>query len=232
MDNTKTGLFIRELRKEKTMTQKELAELLNITDSAVSKWERGLCAPDIALLEPLAKVFGVTIAELISGARINQEEPVRQTEDSPIKIISCSEQEPAQKAKAHRGKVMIACTVVSIAILICVISAFFPVLFQRGNPVPYLLAAANINDNTPYVRVKVNDPAEIYISRRGICEELLAFVAEEKGFVFQEQAGSTFLFSDGYHALAVQAEIYWRYYTVWSVPNVTYPGKPSDAATN
>ena len=42
MDNIKTGAFIRELRKEKNMTQKELADLLHITDRAVSKWERGV----------------------------------------------------------------------------------------------------------------------------------------------------------------------------------------------
>ena len=54
MDNAKTGTFIKELRKEKHLTQKELADLLHVTDRAVSKWERGLCAPDISLLEPLA----------------------------------------------------------------------------------------------------------------------------------------------------------------------------------
>ena len=69
MDNTKTGAFIRELRKEKNMTQKELADLLHITDRAVSKWERGLCAPDISLLEPLALALGTTVTELISGER-------------------------------------------------------------------------------------------------------------------------------------------------------------------
>ena len=46
MDNLQTGAFIRELRKEQGMTQKELADRLHITDRAVSKWERGLCAPD------------------------------------------------------------------------------------------------------------------------------------------------------------------------------------------
>ena len=51
MDPTKTGALIRALRKERNMTQKDLAERLHITDRAVSKWERGLCAPDISLLE-------------------------------------------------------------------------------------------------------------------------------------------------------------------------------------
>lgn len=58
MDNGKTGALIKKLRKEKGMTQKELADQLHITDRAVSKWERGLCAPDLSLLEPLAAALG------------------------------------------------------------------------------------------------------------------------------------------------------------------------------
>ena len=64
MDPTKTGALIRALRKERNMAQKDLAERLHITDRAVSKWERGLCAPDISLLEPLAEALGVSILEL------------------------------------------------------------------------------------------------------------------------------------------------------------------------
>lgn len=67
MDNVKTGALIREARTARGMTQKQLAEALNITDRAVSKWERGLSAPDIALLEPLAEALGVTVLELIRG---------------------------------------------------------------------------------------------------------------------------------------------------------------------
>ena len=52
MDNQKTGALIRERRKQKQLTQQQLAQRLHVTDRAVSKWERGLCAPDIATLEP------------------------------------------------------------------------------------------------------------------------------------------------------------------------------------
>ena len=64
MDPVKTGTLIRALRKERNMPQKDLAEHLHITDRAVSKWERGLCAPDISLLESLAETLGVSILEL------------------------------------------------------------------------------------------------------------------------------------------------------------------------
>ena len=54
MDNVQFGLFIAELRRERGMTQKELAARLNVTDKAVSKWETGKGFPDIKLMEPLA----------------------------------------------------------------------------------------------------------------------------------------------------------------------------------
>lgn len=64
MNNQATGALIRDLRKEKKLTRKELAERLYVTDRAVSKWERGLCAPDIALLEPLAQALDTTVWNL------------------------------------------------------------------------------------------------------------------------------------------------------------------------
>ena len=67
MNSKSMANFICELRKSKKLTQKQLAERLNITDKAVSKWERGLGYPDIAILPSLAEVLGVTANELLSG---------------------------------------------------------------------------------------------------------------------------------------------------------------------
>ena len=61
MNTEKIGLFIKELRNEKKLTQKELAEELSITVQAVSKWERGKVLPDISYLEDLSKIFEVSI---------------------------------------------------------------------------------------------------------------------------------------------------------------------------
>ena len=74
MNNEKMGQFISELRKSRQMTQKELAEKLNISDKAVSKWERGLSCPDISLLSPLSGILGVTITELLNGERTGTED--------------------------------------------------------------------------------------------------------------------------------------------------------------
>ena len=70
IDKEKFGTFLSQLRREKGMTQKDLAEKLFVSDKAVSKWERGLSLPDVALLQPLADLMGVTISELLSGQRI------------------------------------------------------------------------------------------------------------------------------------------------------------------
>ena len=67
MDQVKIGKFIAQCRKEKGLTQMQLAEALNITDRAVSKWETGKGYPDITLLEPIAEAFCVSVTELISG---------------------------------------------------------------------------------------------------------------------------------------------------------------------
>lgn len=69
MDHEKMGQFIAQLRKANHMTQRELAGKLNITDKAVSKWERGLSCPDITLLGPLAEALGVTTGELLNGEK-------------------------------------------------------------------------------------------------------------------------------------------------------------------
>ncbi|MBQ9833721.1 MAG: helix-turn-helix transcriptional regulator [Bacilli bacterium] len=74
MDQIKIGKFIAECRNIKKITQDELAQKLNITDKAVSKWENGRCMPDIQLLEPLCNELDITIYDLIQGKKLTVEE--------------------------------------------------------------------------------------------------------------------------------------------------------------
>lgn len=97
MDNLQTGAFIRELRKEQSLTQKDLAGQLHITDRAVSKWERGLCAPDLATLEPLAKILGVTVTELLAGKRMEETPHKDETEEMVRSTLEYSRAELHQK---------------------------------------------------------------------------------------------------------------------------------------
>lgn len=67
MDNIKIGKYISHKRKQKGLTQKELGEILLMSDKAISKWERGISLPDISLLPQLAKIFNITVDELLNG---------------------------------------------------------------------------------------------------------------------------------------------------------------------
>lgn len=77
MDAKKLGQFIAEIRKEKNMTQVELASKLHVTDKAVSKWERGLGLPDINSIEPLADALGISVAEVMQAERIQSNHVTR-----------------------------------------------------------------------------------------------------------------------------------------------------------
>ena len=74
LDKATFGSFLAQLRREKGMTQRELAADLYVSDKAVSKWERGLSVPDISLLVPLAEILNVTVAELLQGRRVEEEQ--------------------------------------------------------------------------------------------------------------------------------------------------------------
>ena len=65
MDAKQLGNFIQSIRKEKGLTQAQLGERINVTDKAISRWERGIGFPDINLLEPLAQALDITVLELI-----------------------------------------------------------------------------------------------------------------------------------------------------------------------
>lgn len=69
MDARKTGALIRRLRMEKGMTQRELAQQLNVSEQAVSKWERALGCPDVSLLSDLARVLRVDVRSLLAGEK-------------------------------------------------------------------------------------------------------------------------------------------------------------------
>ena len=79
MNYEKIGEFIAKKRKEKNLTQKDLAQLIGVTDKAVSKWERGLGCPDVSILEVLSKELDVSILEILKG-RIIENEVIQVTE--------------------------------------------------------------------------------------------------------------------------------------------------------
>lgn len=103
MDSIRTGSFIASLRREKGMTQKELASLLGISDKAVSKWERGESYPEITLFPALGATLGVTADELMAGERqphtpTEAPEPVRVPEQALYPLLMDNVREKAARS--------------------------------------------------------------------------------------------------------------------------------------
>ena len=97
----KFGDFVAELRKAHGLTQKELGEKLFVTDKTVSKWERGLSLPNVALLLPLSEVLGVTVTELLRGERTEGETlPVTEVEHLLTSSITLSAEEQRVRKQA------------------------------------------------------------------------------------------------------------------------------------
>ena len=82
MEKKTIGAFLAALRKANGMTQKDLAQRLNVSDKTVSRWERDDGAPDLSLIPVIAEIFGVTCDELLRGERKNPEERTEQREEA------------------------------------------------------------------------------------------------------------------------------------------------------
>lgn len=86
MDLKKIGIYIAGKRKEAGMTQKQLAEKLGMSDKSVSKWERGICLPDVSVYMELCDILGISINEFLAGEDIAAENVIRQSEENLIVV--------------------------------------------------------------------------------------------------------------------------------------------------
>jgi len=117
MDNKKFGEFIAELRKEKNMTQNDLAKELNLTDKAISKWERGLSFPDITIWEPLAQALDISLVELIKAEKVKEDEKIV-VEDIVSETVKISTEEVNKNKKQSKVLVII----ISILLILYIIA--------------------------------------------------------------------------------------------------------------
>ncbi len=97
MNENKTGVFISTLRKEKELTQAQLAGKLNVTDKAISRWETGKGMPDSSLLVPLANILGITVNELLTGEKIPEETFVLKSDDNLVDSVQETEKAISQR---------------------------------------------------------------------------------------------------------------------------------------
>lgn len=118
MDKERTGQLITELRKEKGLTQKQLADALNVTDKAVSKWERGLSFPDISMLEPIAETLDISIMEILAGEKKSEDETITREEAQQMIKESVELSDEEIRHKKERSRLIIIILIVITMLLI------------------------------------------------------------------------------------------------------------------
>ena len=104
MNQEKIGRFICELRKEKGLTQAQLAEKFGISNRAVSKWENGKSLPDASIMINLCNFLGITVNELLTGERISVEDYKEKAEDTMTNVVEISQKEKRAMMKDIRNR--------------------------------------------------------------------------------------------------------------------------------
>lgn len=119
MDLVKIGKYIAGKRKALGMTQKQLAEKLNMSDKSVSKWERGICLPDVSVYMELCEILGISINEFLAGEDIDAENVEKKSEDNIIQVAKDS------KKKQKNLKSILAVVTTFAVIMVLVLGAVF-----------------------------------------------------------------------------------------------------------
>lgn len=123
MDQIKIGNFIQQRRKEKKITQSKLAERLNVSDRAVSKWENGNCLPDVSNIQELCRILDISINDLFSGEIVDMRDNEKVLEQNLLEVV---------RQKEENDKLLLLLEVV-IGILSCII-LFVPIFIAALLP--------------------------------------------------------------------------------------------------
>ena len=124
MDQIKIGKFIAECRKKKNLTQAQLAEKLNITDRAISKWETGKAMPDSDIMLDLCSILGINVNELLCGETIDMEQKDEQLNELIFQMAK--NEERYHKRLLHSACVIFATSLIALICLITLISLLIP----------------------------------------------------------------------------------------------------------
>lgn len=139
MNQEAIGKFIADCRKEKNLTQMQLAEKLNITNRAVSKWETGKSCPDVSIMLELCDILGITVNELLSGERITMENYKKKAEENLMEL-------QAKKDRAQKSLLRIELIWLAIALLLIpvhfAINYYFPE--NKGTGVSLLIGVVGL----------------------------------------------------------------------------------------
>jgi transcriptional regulator with XRE-family HTH domain len=121
------GKFMQELRKEKNMTQKDLAEQIGVSDKTISKWENGNSMPDTLLLVPLCKALDISVNELLSGEKLPPDDYSSKAEENIMRLLS---------DKENYSKKSLLSTLIGIALGVLAILFLFTI--STGNKLYYI----------------------------------------------------------------------------------------------
>jgi transcriptional regulator with XRE-family HTH domain len=140
MDAKKFGSFVAASRKEKGLTQMELAGKLQVTDKAVSRWERGIGFPDIGMLEPLAESLGITVLELLKSESLEQQEiSAEDVSEAFVETIQIAK----EQQKVWKLRLFILCTDIILVCIIPLIRILTGISLAKILPVIVLLIMAS-----------------------------------------------------------------------------------------
>lgn len=98
MDQIKIGKFIAEIRKEQNFTQRQLADILSISDKTVSKWECGRGLPEVSLMIPLCDALQITVNDLLTGERVSEVDYQKKAEENMMNLIKENEENKKRMA--------------------------------------------------------------------------------------------------------------------------------------
>lgn len=139
MNQEAIGKFIAVCRKEKGLTQMQLAEKLNITNRAVSKWETGKSCPDTSIMLELCDILGITVNELLSGERISMENYQKKAEENLVELQQ-------KKDKAQKGLLRVELIWLAVAVLVSpvhfAVNYYYPE--NKGTGVGLLIALVGL----------------------------------------------------------------------------------------
>lgn len=127
MDQKKTGSFLRELRKEKQLTQEQLAERFGVTSRSVSRWETGSNMPDLSILVELADFYDVDIRDIIDGER--KGEDMNKEEKERLQLV-------ADYAETEKNTLLMRLRIFSIVGLVSLIAGLVMLVISRDNNLP------------------------------------------------------------------------------------------------
>lgn len=116
MDQVEIGKFIQEMRKEQSLTQRELAERLNVSDKTVSKWETGNGLPEVGLMLPLCELLQISVNELLSGKKLDEKQYYKKAEENIMDLL---------KEKAESKKKIIMSVIIAIITLLAGFTLIF-----------------------------------------------------------------------------------------------------------